>query len=137
MKTVANDFKTFKQLFIQMDESKIQEEVMINYKDQNDSSSNYAQENRPLPVDIESLRETRLSGLRRGEEIAPYDNSDPMNPTLEGLTITIKREFFNKVVVGCKEFKEFHQIIDEDLNNYSCYEFIDMYLSIISYRMAA
>lgn len=85
-----------------------------------------------LPVPVNRLRGISLPNLPVGVEIIPYDSILNNYFTLDGLRISLKRDYFAKVVIGSVESPEFMVIENDDMDDKSCIDLINNYRLLIS-----
>lgn len=80
------------------------------------------------PISINKLTDIQLYELPLGVEIIPYNQIINNHFTIDGLRISLKKEYETRVVIGCVEFPEYLIAEGSDLDNLFCCTLIDRFL---------
>lgn len=80
------------------------------------------------PISINRLTNIQLYELPVGVEIIPFNQIINNHFTIDGLRISVKKEYQTRVVIGCVEFPEYLIAEGSDLDNLFCCDLIDRFL---------
>lgn len=108
------------------------ETTMKNLTSQIGNIITYSSDPTYLPLRIEQIEHIKLSDIPIGTEVLIYDSIINNRFTLQGMRISIKKEYVSRVVIGCVECPEYMVIEDEELENISCENLIEDFLELVN-----
>lgn len=108
----------------------------ISQRVSNNSVNIYTKDSTYMPVSINKLKNVHLYELPVGVEIIPFNHISNNHFTIDGLRISVKKEYQTRVVIGCVEFPEYLIAEGSDLDNLFCCDLIDRFLLRLNSKIA-